>query len=128
MAPEREIEVQRMLWSMAGATREAVAIRGDIGDLFRQKDGPLQDLVFKWMRETRKEGVTVEDFFLTFMYSIDCSVLLEDGDCRFLVQCRRDKMDGDWKKTYVHHTRRMKDPHHKPDQGLQCCNLHKSLY
>ncbi len=59
MAPERENKVQWMLWSITGATREAIQIRGDIGDLFSWKDGPLQDLVFKGMQATRREGVTV---------------------------------------------------------------------
>ncbi len=118
----------------AGATPEAVEVRGDITIFFkaRMKSNSLQKMVFFWMEKIFRDSMTVEEFFCSFLYSIDCCVVLQREDVLMLVGVRRDQMDGYWKHLVnrcckMHHQRRRRDPHHKRDAGLQCCNLHKLL-
>ncbi len=92
MAQARELAVQWMIWQLRGLTPEAVDLQGDLTTFFkaRMKSDSLQKMVFFWMEKIFRESLTVEDFFCTFMYSIDCSVVLQREDVLMLVGVRRD--------------------------------------
>ncbi len=133
MAQARELVVQQMIWQLRGLNPEAVDLWGDLTTFFKacMKTESLQKMVFSWMEKIFRETLTLEHFFCAFIYSIDCSIVLQKDDVLMLVGVRRDQMDGYWKslvnRWYKMHHQRRRDPHHRRNVGLQCCNLHKML-
>ncbi len=88
-----------MIWQLRGLNPEAVDLWGDLTTFFKacMKTESLQKMVFSWMEKIFRETLTLEHFFCAFIYSIDCSIVLQKDDVLMLVGVRRDQIGGYWK-------------------------------
>ncbi len=66
-------------------------VGGDLTMFFKacMKTESLQKMVFSWIEKIFKEILTLEDFFCAFIYSIDCSIVLQRDDVLMLLGVRR---------------------------------------